>query len=395
MSATRAAACVLSVLVAATAAIGGFAFRPQPAHACSLAGLQLEFLPYFLEESTIVAVGRLTDAKQTEITLEVEEGLKGSRAGDRLTLNNRHFGLGGNCSVYVVPTSGGYALPEEARVIAFLQPDLSQKPDFWMPSLYGYAIYEVESSDKPFGADDWLVDGIVQIGEHREAFAPHAQLPFEPTLEDIPPCNYIGINANNAETLSRMSQAIAVASVVKVEGMVATFATEEVWRGNPGATFTVNASHFHHQENSCDLAFGGGPRFEEGQRLLVLLFPDEFGVAQYRLANWGAGGLLLRGEWVSQGLPALQDVRDLLAAGVGTAAPPSNADRIKDGVLLPEFVDRMHGDEDQPDALAPAAQRDADDDGSRPAAWMLPLALAGAVAVAGVAAVALYRRRRD
>jgi hypothetical protein len=109
-----------------------------------------------LNESTIVAVGRLVDAHQSEITLEVEEGLRGVSAGDRLTINNRHFGLGADCSVYVEPRSNGFALPEEARVIAFLRPDVSQRPDFWMPAFYGWAVWEVGADDEPFGASQGM-----------------------------------------------------------------------------------------------------------------------------------------------------------------------------------------------------------------------------------------------
>jgi hypothetical protein len=123
--------------------------------------------------------------------------------------------------------------------------------------------------------------------------------------------------------LSRLSVAAAVATVTGVEGMVATFETERVLRGEPGQSFTVNATQFSLGQRTCDIypVEGDMPAFREGQRLLVFLYPDEFGVAQYRLANWSHGALGLRGEWVSNGLPALDDVRDLLASGVGTEPP--------------------------------------------------------------------------
>ncbi len=386
----------LAVFAAIALAIVVPLTRPPAAHACSLAGMSAELLPYYLESSTIVAVGRLTGATQTELVLEVEEGLKGTSDGERLTVNNRQFGLGAGCEVYVEPGGLGWALPEEARVIAFLQPDLSGDADFWMPGHYGYGIYEVGEDDEPFGG--WLgPDGGIQpIDDYAQALDEQAATAFEPGLEKIGPCNPIALNPANAAMLSRLSVAAAVATVTGVEGMVATFETERVLRGEPGQSFTVNATQFSLGQRTCDIypVEGDMPAFREGQRLLVFLYPDEFGVAQYRLANWSHGALGLRGEWVSNGLPALDDVRDLLASGVGTEPPPSNADRIKDGVLYPDFIRQMPGNplDDVDEQVEPSAAVAPDDGPGARAWWAGGGAIVGAALLA--AGVLLWRRPR-
>jgi hypothetical protein len=103
--------------------------------------------------------------------------------------------------------------------------------------------------------------------------------------------------------------------------------------------------------------------------------------------------LALRGDWVSNGLPALDDVRDLLASGVGTEPPPSNAERIKDGVLYPDFIRQLPGnplDNTDEQVEPPAALSDA---GSDARAWWAGVgAILGAALLA--AGVLLWRRPR-
>lgn len=133
-----------AAVLALVALLGVFAQPAREAAACSLVPFGYELLPFAIESSTAIAVGRLVDAERNVITLDVEEGLKGAASGERLTINNSNLGLGPDCSVYEEPGGQGFALPEEARVIAFLQANELGGPAELRSALYGYGIFVLE-----------------------------------------------------------------------------------------------------------------------------------------------------------------------------------------------------------------------------------------------------------
>ena len=70
-----------------------------------------------------------------------------------------------------------------------------------------------------------------------------------------------------------------------------------------------------------------GQRFTPGDRVLLFLVPDEYGLAQFRPAMWGHGVLAVRDQLLQPwpGTPLLSDVRALLARQQAPQLPDPNA----------------------------------------------------------------------
>ena len=310
--------------IAATVALcaaGPLITHSKSAHACVPATVDARSLPDLLGSSTVVAVGQLTHATKSRISLHVEEGLKATTAGQTLTLSNQRIGMGTDCSVHIAPADPGFALPEGKRVIAFLTPDVSGEPNVWGPAWAGAYVFEVEEDDRPFG----LISKrqVMSLIEIRDELAASQDVPFEPGLDKVLPCNVVWFWREALPGYARMSAAIAVGTVVDVKGGILTVASEEILRGEVSSTFTVNGNaQFRIDAHSCALVQARSDYSGElGERMIFFLHPDEFGVAQWRIGVWGVGMLDLRGDWVTLGLPSISDVRALLASGVGTAPP--------------------------------------------------------------------------
>ncbi|MBA4179158.1 MAG: hypothetical protein C0506_01080 [Anaerolinea sp.] len=195
--------------VGVLAPLAAVATPAREVHACSLVGFSYALLPFAVESSSTIAVGRLVSAKPDVITLEVEEGLKGARAGERLTVNNATLGLGLGCQVYLEPNGKGFALPEGARVLAFLETNELGGPAKLRSALYGYGIFTLDG--------EYIRDGRppgASFGRVREAVRNLAREPVDLNIETVGPCNP-DLDLRNDANLRRnvrMSQVIAVGS---------------------------------------------------------------------------------------------------------------------------------------------------------------------------------------
>lgn len=325
---------LLIVIVAGVvlALLGGPGMAPRQAHACSLVGFGSQLLPFAIESSSVVAVGRLVDPKRDVITLEVEEGLKGATAGQRLTVNNATLGLGADCSVYLEPRGRGFALPEGARVLAFLEPnDLTSLADF-RPALHGFGILTLDG--EYIQAE---VASVASFSEVREAIRRLKAEPVDLNLETVPPCDGISGLADGATLRSsvQMAPLIAVGTYRDVGGGVAEFETREVLRGEAQGkkTLRINTHNFF-RDGSCraimESTSGVSPTSFQA---LVFLRPDDYGVTDWRGAHWGGGVFRIVGDDLQRppGLPTLEEVR--AAAGQSNATSDSAAKPLDNGWL--------------------------------------------------------------
>ena len=326
---------LLIVIVAGVvlALLGGPGMAPRHAHACSLVGFGSQLLPFAIESSSVVAVGRLVDPKRDVITLEVEEGLKGATAGQRLTVNNATLGLGADCSVYLEPRGRGFALPEGARVLAFLEPnDLTSLADF-RSALHGFGILTLDGEYiQAEGAS------VARFSEVREAIRRLQAEPLDLNLETEGPCNasiYITDDAILRRNV-RMSSLIAIGTYRSTGDGVAEFDVQEVLRGETGGNKTLELNaHYFFQDGTCRATMEtASASYPSGFQSLVFLRPDDYGVTDWRGAVWGQGILAIVGDDLQRppGLPTLKEVR--AAAGQPNATPGSAA-KTRDDRWLP------------------------------------------------------------
>lgn len=312
------------VLGAAAVALGT---PPSRASACSWGPFNTLVMRDEFRQAAIVAVGELSDPANGAITLTVEEGLKGANAGDRVTLNNS---LNLQCYEALEPGRQNYKAGD--RVFAVLLPDTM-----------GIAQYKVFRS----GNDIFRINGDVlepyfegwpeklpAIADVRAEMAEAAKAPFQPGLEDVPPCNPPApFEPTAARAQGAMAEAIVLGTVLAQAGPVATVRVDEAFRGAAaGSELRVNMSAFY-QLSGCGLTPDGVRwRLNAGTRIAAMLVPDESGLAGWRPAVWGRALWEINGEDRTRyaGVPLLSEVRALFAAGLGPAsatapAPPTAA----------------------------------------------------------------------
>lgn len=309
--------------VCVLAPLGALATPAGQAHACSLVGFGFQLLPYAVESSSTIAVGRLVEAEPDVITLEVEEGLKGTLAGERLTVSNATLGLGPGCEVYLEPNGKGFALPEGARVLAFLQANELGGSAGLRSALYGYGVFTLDG--------DFIQDrrfAHVSFTRVRDAVRDLAREPVDLNLETVGPCNPRLDLADDANLLSnvRMSAVIAVGIYRSVGGGIGEFNVQQVFRGDAGGSTTlrINAHHFYQGAGCRATMEAGSASYPVSFKALVFLRPDDYGVTDWRGAIWGAGILAIVGDELqgAPGLPTLEEVRAAARnAGFGTELP--------------------------------------------------------------------------
>lgn len=304
--------CVLAVLAAFTTPAG-------PAQACSLVGFSRELLPFAVESSSTIAVGRLVKGERDVITLEVEEGLKGARAGERLTVSNATLGLGAGCQVYLEPNGKGFALPEGARVLAFLEANELGGPAVLRSALYGYGIFTLDG--------EFIRDGRApgaSFARVREEIRNLDREPADLNIETIGPCNRdIDLRDDaNLRRHVRMSTVIAVGKYRSVGGGVAELEVEQVLRGDTGGskTLRINAHSFFLGTACRPIMEPASGSFPVSFRALVFLRPDDYGVTDWRGAIWGYAAFAIVGDEVQGplGLPTLAEVRAAVRGGDGS-----------------------------------------------------------------------------
>ena len=310
------------VVVLAVALLGGLGDPPRQAQACSLVGFGHQLLPFAIESSTTIAVGRLVHAERDTITLEVEEGLKGTTAGERLTVNNDRLGLGAGCEVYLERNANGFALPEGARVLAFLQANELGGPAKLRSALYGYGIFTL---DGEFIRD--RRSPIATISNARDSIRRLSGEPTDLNFETVGPCNPSFDLADEA-VLRRtvgMSTLIATGTYRSAGGGVAELEVQEVLRGDTGGRKTVKLNaHYVSPSNGCrPVMETGTASYPVRFQALVFLRPDDYGVTDWRGAIWGTGVFAIVGDQLQSapGLPTLDDVRAAVRAPAATQQP--------------------------------------------------------------------------
>jgi hypothetical protein len=375
------------VAVCVLAPLAVLAAPAREGHACSLVGFGQQVLPFAVESSSTIAVGRLVKAERDVITLEVEEGLKGTTAEERLTVNNATLGLGADCSVSLQPNGRGFALPEGARVLAFLQANELGGRAGLRSALYGYGVFKLDGEfvrDERFPRASFVTV--------RDAIQNLNREPVDLNFEAAGPCNPSLDLTDGAVLLRsvRMSPVVAVGSYRSVGGGIAEFDVQQVLRGDTGGskTLRINA-HYFHQSGSCRANMEAGSySFPVTFRALVFLRPDDYGVTDWRGAVWGLGVVAIVGDELqgAPGLPTLDQVRAAVRAG--GAAPSSPTAR--PGVGAPGSKD------DGSPGTRPTARTPGSTDEGRDDLW-LSIAIVvglGTCAVAAASYVLVRRRRR-
>ena len=334
----------IGVVVCVLAPLALFATPPRQAHACSLLGFGHQVLPFAVGSSSTIAVGRLVKAERDVITLEVEEGLKGTTAGERLTVNNAALGLGADCKVSLQPNGKGFALPEGARVLAFLQANELGGPAALRSALHGYGVFTL---DGEFIRDERFPHA--SFTRVRDAILNLNREPLDLNREAVGPCNP-GLDLTDDAVLLRsvrMSSVIAVGSYRYVGAGVAEVDVQQVLRGETGGSTTLRINaHYFFQTTTCRANMeAGSASFPVSFQALVFLRPDDYLVTDWRGAIWGQGVLAIVGDELqgAPGLPTLEQVRAaVLGAGFGpgsattrpTAGTPGSTGKGRDNLWL-------------------------------------------------------------
>jgi hypothetical protein len=111
----------------------------QQARACSVAPPTMRD---HLQRAEVVAIGKLNNATDDVVKLQVTEYLKGSLHESELHLNNHQFGLEADCRMTLGP---GGRFHEEMPVLVFLEPDQFGIGADWRPvGLLGDGVYSIE-----------------------------------------------------------------------------------------------------------------------------------------------------------------------------------------------------------------------------------------------------------
>ncbi len=291
---------------------------PPPANACSFtAGLPRGVL---IDRATpVVAIGVVTKATDTVATFRVEEGIRGAKAGELLTINNA---LNLDCYTEI---GGGPNYPIGARYLAFLEADtfgLAQ----WMPEKAGRDMYTIQGDQL---TNPWHQEPSTPLDS---ALAELRALPADakPAYHHERACELFEVqDFPTAIKGTAWATAVVRGEVRGTQDDVTEVRVTDSFKGQlaPGEVLRVDARRIG-KSGICTIAYWSGfDRFLPGDDLILLLEPADAGVGDWRLAVWGSGVLAVSGTRVSTypGMATLPQVREALGGQQALIAPVTGA----------------------------------------------------------------------
>jgi hypothetical protein len=317
MGRASAAVVVLIASLAATYAPWG----SSPAHACSISPFSEQSLLPAIGEAQVVAVGTLRDATRDEIQFEIEEAMKGADPGDVLPIRNQPVQLFANCDLYFDPNHPGFYYPEGERVLMLLVQD--DTDGRWHPEYFGNAWFAIDGDGLYWHSDDTPSPPLAEI---RAAVSASPGGTVEPDDEIACSLVFGAITHELPATIDR-SELIVVGELWGATGGTMKVRVHEYLKGSGPADLTFSSRWISPREvldrsdpmnptatGDCYAAMEDGqhPWLRGGQRILLFLRPDEFGIADWRPSMQGQAVYVLSADRPSRppGLPTLSDVRD-------------------------------------------------------------------------------------
>jgi hypothetical protein len=123
------------------------------ANACSIVTPADKYIGESVERSAIVAIGKWEAVSAHEVTFVVEQPLKGTKAGERLAVDNRTTYTAFACSPYDEPFREGYRFVPGERAVVLLEKEVD---GLWQVSYLSLAAFEVpESLNAPLEGVGW------------------------------------------------------------------------------------------------------------------------------------------------------------------------------------------------------------------------------------------------
>ncbi len=310
MKRSCAAFVVLAAVLLASTLFGGAG--PDRASACSfLPGLSRLALAEIT--TPVVAVGVVTKATETVATFRVEEGMRGARAGDVLSINNA---LNLDCYEEV---GGGPNYAVGTRYLAFLQPD-NFKLARWKPEMAGRAMYTLQGDELTNFRDEQPYTPL------DAALAELRTLPSDaiPGYDPERTCEQFEVHDfATALKAARWATSIVRGEVGSVRDHVARVTVTESFKGplRRDDDLSVDARGTV-RSGICSIEFMPEfDRFLPADDLILLLVPANGGFGEWRLAVWGSGLLAVSGTRV-QTYPGMATLSQVRAALVGKPSAP-------------------------------------------------------------------------
>lgn len=337
-------AALVLALVCASFVVSGVGRPPSNAAACSLAPLELRYLPNLVERTPIIAIGTWAEAGEYEATLVVDESLKGTEAGARHVFDNRATYTMVACSPYDEDFHSGFRFKDGQRSVVFMD---KQVDGLWQIAWSSFAAFDVPVDDlAPMSI--WQVETPpTLLADVRAAVAaapalePDQQKSLETRLGCNPPylfdaqkvAEYTGL-ATSGVALVTVTESPPLQSGTSDDRVVARI--DEILAGGlaPNTSITLNDRWISDDATGdCTPALESGRRgLAEGSQYLVFLRQDEFGIADYRPVAWGGAVVGVNEKFLTGGQITLADIRELTgtvrtepaSSGVTPAGDPTS-----------------------------------------------------------------------
>lgn len=336
---------VLAILAGTAAAFFSLVLSADRVAACSLAPVDSRSLPGVVARTPIIAIGVWSESLDREATFTVEEPLKGTAAGARIAVDNRETHTAVACSPYDEPFRKGRRFGKGDRALVLLEKEVD---GLWQVGWSSFAVYEVPHDD--FAPLMMLGSGLTH----------EPPMPLAAALSTV---RAAGGRPTDAETIERslgcssrsvfhvadigeytsIADAVALVTitggperVIPVELEPVQANVDELVRGTlSGSTITLNDRWISdYQRGNCDPTLELGRRgLRTGDRYLVFLRPDEFGIGEFRPVAWGAALVQVNERYLAGPWPTLGQLRSLTAdevLPVTTDAPPPARESGKD-----------------------------------------------------------------
>lgn len=312
------AAALVGVVVAA-----GLASLPRSASACTLAPFTIHFIPDLIERTPVIAVGTWTDSAEREVTLVVDEGLKGATEGDEFVVDNRETYLSSLCESYELPFRSGHRFKDGQRSIVFLEKEVD---GLWWIGRAGYAAVDVPADDlEPLWWDGGAglfgtsaLDDVIATAAASEIGSADAGM--ETDLGCQPPHIFDVRRVADYASLATWVALVTVSEAPEWEygdpHVPVPVAVNETLKGEelPPWISLNDGWISDYYTGDCEPALEDGRRqLVEGQQYLAFLRADEFGVAEYRPVAWGKAIVSVNERWLTHDHSTLGLIRELTA----------------------------------------------------------------------------------
>ena len=313
---------VLAVAILAGAAIfmAETAGSPPGAKACSIVGFSPRHLPDLISRSPVIAIGTWTNAGESEVTLVVDDALKGTEAGASHKFDNRDTYTAMACSPYDEPFRKGYRFKDGERSLVFMEKQLD---GLWQIGWLSLAAFDAPADElAPLamwptqGPAATLAEARMVIAGARSAGSGDAAM--EAAVGCEPPH---GFDPSQISDYTPLATAVVIVTVISSPPLSSEPTDEpvrvrvdEVLRGVlKSSTVSLNDRWISDYESrDCQPKLESGRHgMRQGQSYLVFLRPDEFGIAEFRPAAWGKAAASVNERFITNDQPTLAEIRKL------------------------------------------------------------------------------------